>query len=502
MPIYGRRACGVFFSFDNRAFYGRLRKKVLKLNIKYVIMETIMENLNSPAFAISPVDGRYSDKTIPFRYIFSEYALMKNRFTVEVEYLINLVPVLNKTGYIKKKFTKIQIGSLRSLYERFSEKDFDEIKKFEKSTNHDVKAVEYFFRAKLQTLHMGEYVALVHWGLTSEDPNNISYTTCIINGTNTLAEEYRKTMEAIEKFAIKGKFVPELIRTHGQPANPSEVGWTVIVPLKRMERIYKKIGKQKHTVKFGGASGGNNARIGACSEVDWRKFNERFVSHLNKKLIKIKINHYSFQIDSHDTYKELFEIFTSLNTILIDFCVNTWGYISQEHFVQIPKEGEVGSSALPQKINPIDFENCEGNLAFANCQLEFFSRRLPNSRGYRDLTDSTIQRYIGISFANILIALKSIQKGLSRIEINKPFLEEELENHWELVTEGYQTILRLEGVEKGYEIMLEATRGKKVTKEILHMLVDKITMEFDLTPKVVEKLKSITPHNYTGDRSF
>lgn len=460
-----------------------------------------MENLNSPAYAISPVDGRYSDKTMLFRYIFSEYALMKNRLFVEVEYLIDLVPVLAKTGYIKK-FQKGKIEILRSLYEKFSEKDFDEIKKFEKITNHDVKAIEHFLRAKLQLLHMEQYAPFVHWGLTSEDPNNIAYTTGLINGTVVLSEEYSKTISAIEEFAKKGKFVSMLARTHGQPANPSEVGWTVAVPLMRLKRSFKRIGRQKHTVKFGGASGGNNSRIAACPEVDWRKFNERFVSHLNKKLKKIEINHYSFQIDSHDTYKELFEVFTSLNTILIDFCMNTWGYISQEHFIQKPKDGEVGSSAMPHKINPIDFENCEGNLAFANCQLEFFCRRLPISRGYRDLTDSTIQRYMGISFAGILIALKSIQKGLSRIEINKPFLEEELENHWELVTEGYQTILRLAGVEKGYEIMLEATRGKKVTKEILHKLVDEVALEFKLAPLVVEKLKSITPHNYTGNREF
>lgn len=464
-------------------------------------MENIIENLNSPAFAISPVDGRYSDKTMLFRYIFSEYALMKNRLMVEVEYLIDLIPTLAKVGYVKN-FTKGQIGILRNLHLNFSEKDFEEIKKFEKITNHDVKAVEHFLRAKLQLNHMEEYVPLVHWGLTSEDINNISYTAGIINGTNILSEEYIKTISAIEKLAIKGKFVSELVRTHGQPANPSEVGWTVTVPQKRLERSFKRISRLKHTVKFGGATGGNNARIAACPEVDWRKFNERFVSHLNKKLKKIEINHYSFQIDSHDTYKEAFEGFTSLNTILIDFCVNTWGYISQEHFVQIPKKGEVGSSALPQKINPIDFENCEGNLAFANCQLEFFSRRLPISRGYRDLTDSTIQRYIGISFANILIALKSIQNGLKRIEINEPFLEEELENHWELVTEGYQTILRLAGVEKGYEIMLEATRGKKVTKEILHELIYKTALDFKLAPEVVDKLISITPHNYTGNREF
>lgn len=214
----------------------------------------------------------------------------------------------------------------------------------------------------------------------------------VINGTAVLTKEYSKTISAIESLATKGKGIPMLARTHGQPASPSEVGWTAITSFKRLERSFKRIIKQKHTVKFGGATGGNNARMTACPEVDWRKFNERFVSHLNKKLKVIEINHYSLQIDSHDTYKELFDIFTSLNNILIDYCLNMWLYISQEHFVQIPKAGEVGSSTMPQKINPIFFENGEGNLAYANSQLIFLSSRLPISRGYRDLTDSTIQR--------------------------------------------------------------------------------------------------------------
>lgn len=464
-----------------------------------------MENLN-PAYAISPIDGRYSEQTVLFQYIFSEFALMKNRVTIEVKYIVALVQTLARAGdkYVKA-FENKHLKILRSIYENFSDKDFEEIKKFESITGHDVKAVEYFIRNKFKLNDMEKYIPYVHLGLTSEDIDNITRSIGLIKGTFVLYNEYNKTILAIKNLAIKGKDVPMLARTHGQPATPSKVGWTMIVPKKRLEKNLKKFSELMIPVKFGGATGGNNAKMLAYPEIDWRDFNEAFVSGLNEKdttNVKLCVNHYTFQIEPHDTYKELFEIFTGLNTILIDFCRNMWMYISQEHFVQIPKDGEVGSSALPQKVNPIHFENGEGNLAYANAILEFFSRNLPISRGYRDLSDSTVERNFGVPFAHIMVALKSIQKGLSRVKINESFLGEELENHWETITEGYQVVLRSVGVEKGYELMMNEVRGKKITKKILHGLVDKIASEFKLDPLVVEKLKSLTPHNYVGNRDF
>lgn len=465
-----------------------------------------MENLN-PAYAISPIDGRYCEETLLLQYIFSEFALMKNRLTIEVKYIIFLIQTLVqvKNKYVEA-FEDKHIKFLIKMYEDFSDKDFDEIKKFESITGHDVKAVEYFFRSKLKLNDMEKYIPYVHLGLTSEDIDNIARSIGLIKGTFILYDEYNKTILAIENLAIKGKDVPMLARTHGQPATPSKVGWTMIVPKKRLEKNLKKFNELMIPVKFGGATGGNNAKMLAYPEIDWRDFNEAFVSSLNvedtKSHAKLCINHYTFQIEPHDTYKELFEIFTGLNTILIDFCRNMWIYISQEHFVQIPKDGEVGSSAMPQKVNPIHFENGEGNLAYANAILEFFSRNLPISRGYRDLSDSTVERNFGVPFAHIMVALKSIQKGLSRVKINESFLEEELENHWETITEGYQVVLRSVGVEKGYELMMNEVRGKKITKEMLHSLVDKIASEFKLDSLVVEKLKSLTPHNYIGNREF
>lgn len=464
-----------------------------------------MENYAS--HAISPIDGRYSEKTVLFRYVFSEFALMKNRVTIEVKYLVALVQTLVQAGdKYAEAFEKKHLKILRSIYENFSDNDFDEIKKFEKITGHDVKAVEYFLRNKLKSNDMEKYIPYVHLGLTSEDIDNIARTMGLVKGIAILYDEYKKVISAIETLALKGDDIPQLARTHGQPAISSTVGWTMDVYKERLEKILWKIYEFEISVKFGGATGGNNAKVFAYPEIDWRDFNETFVSNLNaedtKSHAKLCINHYTFQIEPHDTYKESFEVLTGLNTILIDYCKNMCLYISQEHFVQKLVEGEIGSSAMPHKINPIDFENGWGNLEYANAILEFFCRRLPISRGYRDLSDSTIQRNFGVPFANTLIALKSIQKGLSRVEINKSFLEEELDNQWATISEGYHVVLRSVGVEAGYELMMDKVRGKKVTKEMLHALVDEIAIKFKLDPSVVEKLKSLTPHNYIGNREF
>lgn len=465
-----------------------------------------MENLN-PAHAISPVDGRYRDKAEILSYSFSEFALMKDRIIVETKYLRALVAKLNSSGYKHPEvFKEEDLTILVNICRDFSDKDFDEIKRFEKTTNHDVKAVEYFFRSKLQLYGMEKYIPYVHWSLTSEDTDNIARALGLCKGIAVLYGEYEKTIMAVENLAVDGHNTPQLVRTHGQPAMASTVGWTLNIFKKRLEESQKEIKDLKISVKFGGATGGNNAKVFACPEINWREFNEDFVSKLdeeeNKTFVRLVLNHFTPQIDSHDTYAKAFDALKRCNSILIDLCKDMWTYISREHFVQMKTEGEVSSSTMPQKVNPIDFENGEGNLEFANSIFAFFCQKLPISREYRDLSDSTVQRNFGVPFAHTLIALQSIQKGLSRLRINSIFLEEELEKSWATIAEGYQVYLRLIGVEKGYELMLDEVRGKKVTKEILHGIVDKIASEFKLDSFDVEKLKSLTPHNYIGDRSF
>lgn len=461
-----------------------------------------MENLKA-SHAISPIDGRYSEQTVLFQYIFSEFALMKERLHVEIKYLIALVYSLVQAGDKHvKAFKPEQILTMRSWYENFSDEDFDKIKKFEKTTRHDVKAVEYFIRDKLKANGMAEYIPYVHLGRTSEDIDNIARTIGLYKGVSVLRKGYDEVVSDIKNLATKGKNVSQLVRTHGQPATPSTIEWTLIAYLKRLKKILKKFNGLEITVKFSGATGGNNAMVLAYPKINWRKFNEEFVNDLADTDMNLSINHFTFQIEPHDTYKELFEIFTGLNTILIDFCMNMWLYISQEHFVQKLVEGEVGSSAMPHKINPIDFENGKGNLGYANAILEHFCKTLPLSRGYRDLTDSTLQRNFGVPFAHILVALKSIQKGLSRVKINESFLKEELDNNWATISEGYHVVLRSVGVEAGYELMMEKVKDKKVTKEILHALIDEMATKFKLEPAVVENLKAVTPHNYIGNREI
>jgi adenylosuccinate lyase len=479
-----------------------------------------MTNFN-PGKAISPIDGRYHDKTAEFSEIFSEFGLMKARLIVEVEYLIFLIYTLEHSLVVTTlRFTEDQEDLLRSFYLNFSEEDFDCIKRFEEKTRHDVKSVEYFLRGKLEQNGLGEFSRFVHLGRTSEDINSLADALMLKNGTLILMGFYKEVSRLILCIALDNKEVPILTLTHGQPASPSTLGWTMKVFEKRLDDQIERLESFSLSVKFTGATGGDNAMKVAYPSINWSDFNNSFTEIINEIEIdpssefgfenvdylkmSFSLNEITTQIESHDSHKVLFEILTSLNTILVNFCQDMWTYISQEVFIQKSIVGEVGSSAMPQKINPIDFENAEGNLGMANALLEFFCKKLPISRMYRDLSGFTVTRNFGTAYAHILISLKSIQKGLSRIGVNREGLAQKLEDHWEVVSEAYQVILRAEGVEDGYEILLKRVRGQKITKQILHSLLDELSANpnYNLSTRTIEKLKAITPHNYIGRRDF
>lgn len=471
-----------------------------------------MKKYSDSCYCISPIDGRYRDKTNEFRKIFSEFGLMKARVIVEIEYLIFLISFLSKNRALNvKPFNETNKEKLRSVYKNFNIFSYVAIKIKESVVNHDVEAVKLFLKAKLKRLGLKQYCTFVHLGRTSEDINNLAYAMQLSNGVGVLLCHYSRMYEEIDNRANSGKDVPMLASTHGQPATGSTIGWTYNVYGTRLGQLildleyYKKI-----SVKFGGATGGNNAMFVAYPGLDWRGFNESFVNQLEsinlvndfEPKIGFCINHFTFQIEPHDTYKKLFDIITSLNLVLLDFSQNMWNYISMEYFIQKPKKSEVGSSAMPQKINPIDFENAEGNLVVANALFNSFSGYLPLSRGYRHLSDSTIIRNFGVAFSHTLISLKSLGKGIGKIEVNESFLKKKLDGHPEIISEGIQTILRANGVEEAYEIIKDGVRGKEVTLEMLYGLVFEIAEKYHLAEDVVKSILSLTPSNYLGDREF
>lgn len=451
------------------------------------------------AFAISPVDGRYKEKVEDIALIFSEYGLMKSRFIIEVKFFL----ALSKAGVMSRKITKKEILFLESLIKKFSINDFTRIKEIEKITNHDVKAVEYFLKEKIENSSLVDCLEYVHLGRTSEDINNLSYALMLREGVKILSEKYKEVEKAISNLAKTNQKTSMLALTHGQPASPTTFGWEMNVFAERLNYGVKQLNEFKLKVKLNGATGGDSALYSAFPKVSWRKFSDGFISNLNEKnAIKFINNPFTTQIESHDTYRELFDIVRGLDLVLIDFCRDMWMYISRGVIAQIPKAGEVGSSAMPQKINPINFENAEGNLDLANALCEFLGRKLPISRLQRDLSDSTVERNFGVVFGHIKIALVFIQKGLGRIKVDQNAIKEELENHWEVVSEAYQVVLRSAGVEGGYELLKEYTRGKIVDKKAMHSFIDELAKKQKLSKNIIEKLKKITPHNYIGNRSF
>jgi len=452
------------------------------------------------SFSISPLGGRYKDKVRDLGLVFSEYGLMKYRLEVEVKIFL----ALGKLKILPRKLKTKEITYLNFLAQKFSIKDFNHIKSFERTTNHDVKAVEYFLKEKMKQKGMSVFAEYVHLGRTSEDINNLAYAYVLRGGVEMLSAQYKKVEKEISKLATANRKTPMLALTHGQSASPTTFGWEMHVFSARLGYGLKQLADFKLKVKLNGATGGDNALYSAYPRIAWRKFSSDLILSFNKneKGLKFVNNPFTTQIESHDTYRELFDIIRGLNLVLVDFSKDIWSYISRGVIVQIPKAGEVGSSAMPQKVNPIDFENAEGNLELGNALCEFFGRKLTISRMQRDLSDSTVERNFGLVFGHTKIALLSIGKGLGRIKVDKQTLSLELDNHFEVVSEAYQVILRKEGIKDGYELLKEFIRGKNADKTLMHLFIDELAKKYKISKETLAKLKKITPENYIGNRDF
>ncbi len=436
--------------------------------------------------AISPIDGRYSKQVQNLQEYFSEYALIKYRVLVEVEYLFLLAD---------KKFLKLSVAAkkhLRGVVENFGEEQAGAIKEIERTTNHDVKAVEYFLKNELDKTDSKEAKEWVHFGLTSQDINNTAIPLLWKRSLEfELIPAYLNLQNHLHQLATEWKGVPMLAKTHGQPASPTMIGKEWMVFVERLNNQIQLFSYIPVSAKFGGATGNFNAHTVAYPKTDWIKFGNHFVD----EVLGLQRMQFTTQIEHYDNLAAHFDCIKRINTILLDLCRDVWTYISMEYFKQKTKAGEVGSSAMPHKVNPIDFENAEGNLGMANALLEHLSAKLPISRLQRDLTDSTVLRNIGVPVAHTLIAIKSIEKGLDKLVLNRAALHADLENNWAVVAEAIQTILRREKCPNPYEALKELTRGKNgITKATLHQFIG--TLKVSATVKA--ELKKITPHNYTG----
>jgi len=440
----------------------------------------------SPLTAISPIDGRYHGQVEHLDEYFSEYALIKYRVLVEVEYLLFLAD---------KKFFNLSAASrkkLQTLAEDFGLPEADEIKKLEATTNHDVKAVEYFLKNKIEEFGAGELKEWIHFGLTSQDINN---TAIPLAWKHAIEIEYLPSLlnlkKQLELLARDWMDVAMLARTHGQPASPTILGKELMVFVERLTNQVELLIQIPFTAKFGGATGNFNAHYAAFPNKDWAKLGNDFI----EGALGLERQQYTTQIEHYDFFAAHFDGLRRINNILIDFCRDVWTYISMDYFKQQLKKGEVGSSAMPHKVNPIDFENAEGNLGVANALLEHFSNKLPISRLQRDLTDSTVLRNLGVPFAHITISFRSIEKGLGKLLLNRDKIKHDLEENWAVVAEAIQTILRRENYEAPYEALKDLTRGNaSITQQSIHQFIDNLKI-----PQAVKKeLKSISPHNYTG----
>lgn len=443
--------------------------------------------------AISPIDGRYSSKTVGLKSFYSEAALIRYRTLVECEYLIALTEVKKlKIRSLTDKDKK----AIRSIYEDLSLDDAKRVKEFEATTNHDVKSVEYFIKEKLKALKLEKYTEWIHFALTSEDVNNLSYALMIQESVrDTIVHSLESIADELSVLAKKYKNLSMLARTHGQAASPTTLGKEMKVFAWRLERQIDMIKSHVMLCKFAGATGNYHAHVAAFPFIDWERFSKAFINRL-AALRKVKLLHnpLTTQIESHDTAAELFDAVKRANTILISFNQDMWRYISDAWIVQKPKVGEVGSSTMPHKVNPIDFENSEGNLGIANALLAHFSSKLPVSRLQRDLADSTVFRNIGVAFAHGEVAYGALHKGLGKIAVNEIKIKEDLNVHPEVVAEAIQTILRAEGVAMPYEKLKELTRGKRVTMQDISAFIDAL----DVTVELKKRLKKITPENYIG----
>ncbi len=438
--------------------------------------------------AISPVDGRYRRQVEALAPYFSEFGLIHYRVRIEIEYFIALCewPVHQLDGV-----TPDQFPVLRAIYEQFSEADAQRIKDIEKTTNHDVKAVEYFIKEKLKGSPVEPYLEFVHFGLTSQDINNTAIPLSLAEARSMEIEPlYRKVYQRLQQLADQWDAIPMLARTHGQPASPTRLGKEIRVFVERIEKQLHLLADIPTAAKFGGATGNFNAHAVAYPHEDWKQFGNQFV----EKLGMVR-SQFTTQIEHYDMLAALLDAFRRINTILIDLDRDMWTYVSMNYFKQKLKEGEVGSSAMPHKVNPIDFENSEGNLGIANALFEHLSGKLPISRLQRDLTDSTVLRSIGVPFAHSVIALKSLLKGLDKLELNQAAINADLEDNWAVVAEAIQTILRREAYPQPYEALKALTRtNTKITADTIRQFID----ELNVSDAVKTELRAITPFTYTG----
>jgi adenylosuccinate lyase len=441
--------------------------------------------------AISPIDGRYHDKTKALSDYFSEYALIRYRVFVEVQYFIALchydLPQL-------ADFELDKIDLLNSIFELFSLEDAEAIKNIERVTNHDVKAVEYFVKDQMEKVGLHDFVEFVHFGLTSQDINNTATPLLIkLALEKQYLPELSKVRDTLQELALQWAQIPMLARTHGQPASPTMLGKEIQVFVERITVQIAALKAIPHTAKFGGATGNFNAHVAAYPDYNWPQFADHFV----EEYLGLERQKTTTQIEHYDQMAAIFQSMSRINTILIDLCRDLWTYISMEYFKQKTIATEVGSSAMPHKVNPIDFENAEGNLGLANAIFGHLAEKLPISRLQRDLTDSTVLRNVGVPFAHTSIALQSITKGLSKLLLNTPKLYDDLEENWMVIAEGIQVILRREGYPQPYEALKALTRGKaSVDREDLHAFI----AQLDVSDAVRDELMALTPHNYVGVR--
>lgn len=439
--------------------------------------------------AVSPIDGRYGDKVSPLRAIFSEFGLLKFRVEVEVRWLQKLSSVTQIAEV--PSFSPDANAYLDKIVAEFSVEDAQTIKNIERTTNHDVKAVEYFLKEKVAAIpELHAVTEFIHFACTSEDINNLSHALMLETARqHVILPEWRKVLSAVEALAAEYRDIPLLSRTHGQPATPSTLGKEMANVAYRLARQVTQLEQCEILGKINGAVGNYNAHIAAYPEVDWHQVSEEFVTALG-----IRWNPYTTQIEPHDYIAELFDCIARFNTIIIDFDRDIWGYIALNHFRQKTIAGEIGSSTMPHKVNPIDFENSEGNLGLANAVLQHLATKLPVSRWQRDLTDSTVLRNLGVGLGYALIAYQSTLKGISKLEVNQEKLLAELDQNWEVLAEPIQTVMRRYGIEKPYEKLKELTRGKRIDAQGMQQFIDNLAL-----PEAEKvRLKAMTPANYLG----
>lgn len=450
---------------------------------------------NYSLMAVSPIDGRYASKAAPLREYFSEFALIRNRVRVEIEYFIALcsipLPQLSNFGEGTGKTREELFAALRDIYRNLTPEEASRVKEIEKVTNHDVKAVEYFIKEHFKALEITPWQEFVHFGLTSQDINNTSQPIML---KEALENEYMPRLQEILSIlradALEWKDVTMLARTHGQPATPTRMGKEIEVFIARLEEQIRQLSQLTYPAKFGGATGNMNAHKIAYPDIDWPSFADSFVSSLG-----LKRSCPTTQIEHYDNLAAIFDCMRRINTILIDLCRDVWTYISMEYFRQKVAKNEVGSSAMPHKVNPIDFENAEGNLGMADAVLTFLSMKLPVSRLQRDLTDSTVLRNVGVPVAHCLISFASLKKGLGKLILNREAIDADLRRNWAVVAEALQTILRRENYPNPYETLKNLTRtGAAIDEDTIARFVESL----DVPETVKEELRAVTPWNYTG----